>query len=128
MSARGEVAVPYIKHPESVAKNLLGWGEPEDFSAIGIAWGHDLLEDTETSLDEIIAASDDTIAAGIQLLTHEDETEKRCYLQNVARSPVFGQPQLQSFLIDSPHALNTVMAICKQNHTKSFTANLYRGR
>ena len=91
MSARGEVAVPYIKHPESVAKNLLGWGETEDSSAIGIAWGHDLLEDTETSLDEIIAASDDTIAAGIQLLTHEDETEKRCYLQNVARSPVFGQ-------------------------------------
>ena len=83
---KGEVAVPYIRHPESVAKNLLDWGEPEDSVAIGIAWGHDLLEDTEASLDEIIAASDDTVAAGIRLLTHEDGTDKRRYLQNVARS------------------------------------------
>ena len=83
---KGEVAIPYIKHPESVAKNLLNWGEPEDSAAIGIAWGHDLLEDTATSLDEITAASNDSIAAGIQLLTHEDGTDKRRYLQNVARS------------------------------------------
>ena len=83
---KGEVAIPYIRHPESVAKNLLDWGEPEDSVAIGIAWGHDLLEDTETSLDEIIAASDETVAAGIRLLTHEDGTDKRRYLQNVARS------------------------------------------
>jgi len=83
---KGEVAIPYIKHPESVAKNLLDWGEPEDSAAIGIAWGHDLLEDTATSLGEIIAASNNIIAAGIQLLTHEDGTDKRRYLQNVARS------------------------------------------
>ena len=36
---KGEVAIPYIRHPESVAKNLLDWGEPEDSVAIGIAWG-----------------------------------------------------------------------------------------
>ena len=86
LANKGELPVPYFKHPESVAKNLLDWGESEDSSAVGIAWGHDLLEDTDVSVGEILAASNETVLEGIRLLTHEDGTDKRRYLQNVARS------------------------------------------
>ena len=82
----GETPVPYIEHPKAVVKNLLDWGEPESSPAVAIAWGHDLLEDTATTPQEILAASDETVAAAIRLLTHEDGTDKQLYIQNVARS------------------------------------------
>ena len=86
LANKGESPVPYFEHPRSVVKNLLDWGEPEDSVAIGIAWGHDLQEDTDVSAGEILAASDETVLAGIRLLTHEKGTDKRLYLRNVARS------------------------------------------
>ena len=82
----GETPVPYIEHPKAVVKNLLDWGEPETSSAVGIAWGHDLLEDTAATYQDILAASDETVAAAIRLLTHEKGTDKRLYIRNVARS------------------------------------------
>lgn len=81
-----EIPVPYIEHPKAVVKNLLDWGEPETSPAVGIAWGHDLLEDTATTPREILAASDETVAAAIRLLTHKKGTDKQFYLQHVARS------------------------------------------
>ena len=82
----GEIPVPYIEHPKAVVKNLLAWGEPESSPALGIAWGHDLLEDTSATLPEILAASDEAVADGIRLLTCEEGTDKRSYLRNIARS------------------------------------------
>ena len=82
----GETPVPYIEHPKAVVKNLLTWGEPESSPAIGIAWGHDLLEDTAAALPEILAASDATVADGIRLLTCAEGADKQSYLRNIARS------------------------------------------
>ena len=82
----GETPVPYIEHPKAVVKNLLAWGEPEISPAIGIAWGHDLLEDTQTTPQEILAASDETVAEGIRLLTCAEGADKLSYLRNIARS------------------------------------------
>lgn len=84
MANKGEQPVPYFEHPKSVVKNLLDWGEPEDSAAIGIAWGHDLLEDTEATGEEILDSSDETVLAGILLLTCDERTDKRSYLQKVA--------------------------------------------
>ena len=81
----GETAPPYIVHPRAVVKTLLDWGEPENSSAVGIAWGHDLLEDTEVPFEDILAASDGTVASGIRLLT-DTEADKSVYLDRVSRS------------------------------------------
>lgn len=80
----GVTALPYIVHPRAVVKTLLDWGEPENSSAVGIAWGHDLLEDTEIPFEDILAASDATVASGIRLLT-DAETDKQVYLRGVSR-------------------------------------------
>ncbi|MBQ7209219.1 MAG: hypothetical protein IJS01_15595 [Lentisphaeria bacterium] len=82
----GETLVPYIRHPETVAQTLLAWGEPEESPAVAMAWGHDLLEDTETTFDELVTASDETVAAGILLLTRKKRTARRRYLDRIARS------------------------------------------
>ena len=85
LANKEEMPVPYFEHPKSVVKNLLDWGEPENSAAVGIAWGHDLLEDTEATAEEILEASDENVLAGILLLTQEENTDKRSYLQKVAR-------------------------------------------
>ena len=85
MANKGEQPVPYYHHPQSVVKNLLDWGEPEDSATVGIAWGHDLLEDTDATGEEILKASDEDVLAGILLLTQDAGMDKRSYLQKVAR-------------------------------------------
>lgn len=82
----GETQVPYFEHPRAVVKNLLDWGEPESSPAIGMAWGHDLLEDTDVTDREILEASDETVLQGIRKLTCRKKTDKRQYLRNVASS------------------------------------------
>lgn len=78
--------VPYIEHPKAVVQNLLDWGEPEDSPAIGIAWGHDLLENTHVAEEEILAASDEKILNVIRLLTKGEEIPKSLYLRKIAES------------------------------------------
>lgn len=81
----GEKPVPYFKHPEAVVKNLFDWGEPETSAAISIAWGHDLLEETTATEQEILDASDETVLEAIRVLTFRKGLKSR-YLRNVARS------------------------------------------
>ena len=82
----GETPVPYFEHPRNVVKNLLDWGEPENSPAIGIAWGHDLMEDTDVTDREILEASDENVLQGIRKLTYRKGTDKQQYLRNVASS------------------------------------------
>lgn len=78
--------VPYIEHPKAVVRNLLEWGEPEDSPAVGIAWGHDLLEDTRVTEEEILAAGGEEILNGIRLLTRTKGTPKALYIRRIAKS------------------------------------------
>lgn len=80
----GEVKRPYIVHPQGIVQKLLDWGELPSSTAIPMAWGHDLLEDTTVSEAEILAASNEVVLAGIKLLTKPQNMEKPLYLQRVA--------------------------------------------
>ena len=81
---KGDGHIPYFAHPQAVVRQLLEWGEKEDSPAISIAWGHDLLEETAVTEAEILAVSNETVLAGIKLLTRPDGMEKSDYLQRVA--------------------------------------------
>ena len=83
---KGTEKLPYIVHPQAVAKTLIRWGENEKSSAIQIAWGHDLLEDTSVSEAEILNASDKKVLECIKLLTKPHNVNKSFYLQSVAES------------------------------------------
>ena len=83
---KGKEHLPYIVHPEAVARELLAWGEPEDSPAIAMAWGHDLLEDTPVSKEEILAAAGERVLKGIIILTRPRKKKKSLYLRQVAES------------------------------------------
>ena len=83
---KGEGNIPYIVHPQAVAETLINWGESEDSNAVKIAWGHDLLEDTQVTESEIISASSEEVLQAIKMLTCPEGMEKMQYLQSVAAS------------------------------------------
>ena len=69
---------PYISHPVAVVDLLKSWGysadDPSDAVTLAIAWGHDLLEDTKVTFDELLDASapePDRVIGGIQHLTFD---------------------------------------------------------
>lgn len=92
--------VPYIVHPHAVVSMLKGWGytETDDPVTLAVAWGHDVLEDTDTP-ESVIRDVDDVlgerILAGIKMLTftpgvpscHPDYGRLKAeYISNVART------------------------------------------
>ena len=101
---RKDKKTPYIAHPAAVVSRLRAWGIDEkkgedDIVSLAVGWGHDLLEDTEVSEDEILAAGEIglRILAGIKRLTFkpdygpeltnaEYDKLKQSYLSDVAKS------------------------------------------
>ena len=81
---KGKEKLPYIVHPQSVAETLIAWGEDPASPAVQIAWGHDLLEDTQVPEEEIIAASSEYVLNSIKHLTRPQGVKKSVYLQTAA--------------------------------------------
>ena len=83
---KGEGNIPYIVHPRAVAEMLITWGAAEDSAIVQMAWGHDLLEDTTVTKEEILAVSSLEVLRGIEQLSCPENMEKSQYLQNLANS------------------------------------------
>lgn len=83
---KGEEKLPYIVHPQSVAETVHSWGRSETSDAVQIAWGHDLLEDTAVTAQEIVSASNPRVLEGIKLLTCPPGIKKIQYLKNLSES------------------------------------------
>lgn len=61
---------PYYLHPLEVSNILAKNGFPEEYQIVGLF--HDLLEDTDTTYEEIVGISSSDIAKAVKLLTKED--------------------------------------------------------
>lgn len=101
---RGADRLPYIVHPTAVVAMLKQWGFSEEHNPVtmGVAWGHDLIEDTNVSENDIINAGNtgdanlgNDILNGIRTLSfdapedptltkEEKDKIKDAYLQKVA--------------------------------------------
>lgn len=81
---KGKEQLPYIVHPQAVVDLLLAWGEDPGSDVILTAWGHDLLEDTSVSEQEILAVSNKNVLDNIKMLTKPENMAKHLYMQNVA--------------------------------------------
>ena len=88
---RKDGKTPYAEHPRAVAALLARWGV-DDAATLAIAWGHDLLEDTDVSEAEIRRAAGPrhaaAVLAGIKALTRDRAAwpDKREWLKHVART------------------------------------------
>ena len=88
---RKDGKTPYVEHPRAVAALLAKWGVA-DGATLAIAWGHDLLEDTDVSEAEIRRAAGPrhaaAVLAGIKALTRDRAAwpDKKEWLKHVART------------------------------------------
>lgn len=95
--------VPYIVHPHAVVCMLKSWGytESEDPVTLAVAWGHDVLEDTDMSesrIRNVCGEWADQILAGLHLLTFKPTFPsghpeygrlKATYIDHVAQTAPF---------------------------------------
>ena len=77
---------PYYMHPLQVAKILKDKGFSEDYQIVGLL--HDLLEDTDTTYNEILKLSNKTIADAVKLLTKEDGYIMKEYIERIQNNEI----------------------------------------
>ena len=73
---KDEDASPYINHPISVAKIISEIGNVEDPEVLAAALLHDTIEDTETTIDELIDNFGERVCSLVQEVT-DDKTLPR---------------------------------------------------
>lgn len=78
------VGKPYILHCLRVAVDLALAGEPEDTVVVGIL--HDVVEDTDVTVDRVGDLFGPTVAEAIDLLTHRNGDSYEDYVDRIAWS------------------------------------------
>ena len=76
---------PYINHPIRVALRLKEEGYDLTYQIVGLF--HDLLEDTDTSEEEIRAYGEDILTA-VRLLTKNPQKNMSSYIEDILHNPI----------------------------------------
>ena len=75
--------VPYILHPARVAAGF------DTEAEACVAWLHDVVEDTDTTLSDIrLAGYGRVITEALELLTHEEDVPYMDYVAAIAPNPI----------------------------------------
>ena len=76
----------YIIHPYRVAESLIASGYGDDYIAAGLL--HDVLEDTDTTEEEILKISNKKVLEAVKLLTKRKEVKSRDYIDAILNNPI----------------------------------------
>ena len=71
----------YYTHPVAVAKILREKGFNEDYQVAGLF--HDLLEDTDTTYEDLVKISNEEIAKAVKLVTKEKDYDMNNYIERI---------------------------------------------
>ena len=75
--------IPYIFHPARVASGF------EKETEACVAWLHDIVEDTDCTLDDLRRAGfSDEICDAIRFMTHDKRVSYADYVKEIAKNPV----------------------------------------
>lgn len=96
---------PYYTHPLAVANLLKEKGFPIEYQIAGLF--HDLLEDTDATLQEIIELSNEKVAEAVRLVTKTDGYIMSEYIENIKENEMAKMVKLADRihnLSESPNA------------------------
>lgn len=74
--------VPYIFHPYHLAEQMT------DEISCTVALLHDVVEDTEVTLDDLAKEFPSDVVAAVALLTHDKHTDYFEYVKEIKKSPI----------------------------------------
>ena len=80
--------VPYIFHPLHLAEAM------EDEISCCVALLHDVVEDTEITLEQLASEFPDQVVEAVRLLTHEPDTDYFDYVRAIKANPIAKQVKL----------------------------------
>lgn len=89
---KGALDIPYVNHPIQVAETLVRVGGVEDLVILRAALLHDVVEDTDTTLDEVEAA----FGAEVRLVVAEVSDDKTLPKQERKRLQIVHAPGLSA--------------------------------
>ena len=75
---------PYYLHPAFVAKILEKKGYPIDYQIAGLF--HDLIEDTDTTYEELLKISNPEIVEAVRLVTKEKGYKMEEYMERISKN------------------------------------------
>lgn len=75
---------PYYLHPIAVSNLLKEKGFPMDYQIVGLF--HDLLEDTDTTYEEILEKTNPEIAEAVRLVTKEPGYQMKEYMNRIKKN------------------------------------------
>ena len=88
---------PYIDHPAHVASRVQG------DAAKAVAWLHDVVEDTDVTLDDLREAGlSEEVVAGVAAMTHHEDEPYLDYVRRAKADPLARQVKLQDLLHKIP--------------------------
>lgn len=73
----------YFHHPLRVAEAVKELGEEYELTALF----HDLIEDTDTTEEEIMELSNETVLGAVKLLTKDDRSKEQ-YINDILSNPI----------------------------------------
>ena len=86
--------IPYVTHPQRVAKRVVG--DPE---AEAVAWLHDVLEDSEVTENQLLDAGiPQNVVDAVKVLTKSKEIPYEIYLEKVKSNPLALKVKVQDML------------------------------
>lgn len=99
---RRDGVTPYIRHPARVVEILAG----KDEATLMTGWLHDVLEDTPTTAEDLLAAGiPSAVVNAVGLLTRVDANNYKIYLRSLSENPMARTVKIADMLAnltDSP--------------------------
>lgn len=74
--------VPYIFHPYHLAEQM------DEETSCTVALLHDVVEDTDITLDDLKLEFPDDVVEAVALLTHDEAVDYFDYIQNLKKNPI----------------------------------------
>ncbi len=78
-----KAGAPYIGHPARVAARVRG-----DAVAEMVAWLHDVVEDTDVTLDDLRAEFPPEVVEAVDAVTYRDDSPRDAYYERIAANPL----------------------------------------
>lgn len=86
MNQLDKIGVAYIEHPRAVVEILMADGVTDERTII-VAWLHDVVEDTDVTLEHIERVFGEEIAKDIDAITHRKNEPRVDYYERVKARP-----------------------------------------
>lgn len=110
---------PYYTHPMAVSRMLEDKGFGEDYFVAGLF--HDLLEDTDSTYEEIVSYSNQEVALAVKLVTKEKGYDMKDYIERIKNNDIARMVKIADRIHNLSEAIYGSLAF-KQKYIKETEA------